>query len=88
MTKLRLFQKDLDWREVEGEVIALKRESAAYLGVNRSGTLLWHALQAGADEAALAGLLVRHYGITCEAARLDVRAFLEQLRAQGLVQSA
>jgi hypothetical protein len=85
VNELRLNEADVDWREVEGEVIALRRSSAAYLGVNHSGTLLWHALEAGADRAGLAELLVERYGISGEAAQEDVSAFLEQLRSQGLI---
>lgn len=86
--KLRLDKHDIDWREVEGEVIALRRSTAAYLGVNHSGTLLWRALQAGADEARLAEVLVEHYGIAGDTARADVCSFVEQLRSQGLIQTA
>ena len=88
MTKLRLNRHDVDWREVDGEVIALRRSTAAYLGVNGSGALLWHALDGGADEASLAQLLVERYAIPADAARTDVSAFVDQLRAQGLVQPA
>ena len=87
MNELRLDESDVDWREVEGEVIALRRSSAAYLGLNHSGTALWRELQAGADEARLAELLVERYGISGDAARADVSAFLEQLRSQGLIQT-
>jgi Coenzyme PQQ synthesis protein D (PqqD) len=86
--KLQLNRDDVDWREVEGEVIALRRSTAAYLGVNQAGTLLWRALQAGADEARLADLLVERYGISGDAARADVGAFVDQLRSQGLVRPA
>jgi hypothetical protein len=88
VSKLQLNSDDVDWRVVEGEVIALRRSAAAYLGVNHAGTLLWRALQTGADEARLADLLVESYGISGDAARADVDAFLDQLRSQGLVRPA
>jgi hypothetical protein len=88
VTKLWLNKHDVDWREVDGEVIALRRSTAAYLGINGSGALLWRALDGGADEASLARILVERYGIPRDAARTDVSAFVDQLRAQGLVQQA
>jgi hypothetical protein len=86
VTELRLDKRDIDWREVDEEVIALRRSTSAYLAVNQAGTLLWRALQAGADEPALVEILVERYGITATSARSDVCSFLDQLRAQGLVQ--
>jgi hypothetical protein len=86
MNKLRLDKQDIDWREVEEEVIALRRSTSSYLGVNRSGTLLWRALEAGANETQLADLLVQRYGISGAAARADVSSFVGQLRTQGLIQ--
>ena len=87
MTRLRLAQDALEWREVDGEVIALERERAAYLGVNRTGTLLWRALETGADEPELAALLVERYGIEAATARADVTRFVGELRAQNLLRA-
>jgi hypothetical protein len=87
VTELRLNKQDIDWREVEGEVIALRRSTAEYLGVNPAGTLLWNALRGGASETRLTELLVERYGIDANAARADVASFIGQLRSQGLVQT-
>lgn len=87
MNRLQLAGAGVEWREVDGEVIALERERAEYLGVNRSGTLLWRALEAGADQSQLADLLVRSYGVSAEAARADVSSFVGQLRARGLLRT-
>ena len=88
MTELRLQTNLLEWREVDGEVIALEHERSVYLAANRAGTLLWRALNEGATEARLAELLAQEYGLDPERAQADVAAFLTDLNARGLLESA
>jgi hypothetical protein len=85
MEELKLRSEDLQWREIDGEVIALEKRDSAYLGTNASGTLLWRALVDGAREHELAALLVDAYGIGVEAARADAARFLADVRRQGLL---
>jgi Coenzyme PQQ synthesis protein D (PqqD) len=87
MTELRLQRNLLEWREVEGEVIALEHERSVYIAANRSGTLLWRALNEGATESRLAELLAQEYGLDAERARADVAAFLADLSARGLIEA-
>jgi hypothetical protein len=75
----------LDWRAVEGEVLALDLESSEYLGVNRSGAVLWRELAAGASREALVERLVADEGIDADRAGIDVERFLYQLRERGLL---
>ena len=41
MTVIRLNADAVSWREVDGEVIALGRESSEYLATNTSGAVVW-----------------------------------------------
>jgi hypothetical protein len=86
MNELRIDNEKVEWREVDHEVIALEREGAAYLSVNRSGTLLWRALSEGVSEKGLAQLLVTKYGLELETAQSDVAHFVTELRRQGLLE--
>jgi hypothetical protein len=88
MSELHLRENLLEWREVDGEVIALEHERSVYLAANRSGTVLWRALNSGATEPQLAALLEEQYGLEPERARADVAAFLADLDARGLLESA
>jgi hypothetical protein len=88
MTKLRLQENRVDWREVDGELIALERSAAVYLAGNESATILWRALSRGTTDAALADLLVERYGISEEVASADVERFLAGLRSRGLLEAA
>jgi hypothetical protein len=82
---LRLVDAGLDWRAVEGEVLALDLASSEYLGVNPTGTILWHELAAGAALETLVARLVAETGIDVARAASDVASFLAQLRARRLL---
>ena len=43
-SRLATVDADLDWREVEGELVALDLRESRYLAVNRTGQVLWAAL--------------------------------------------
>ena len=70
----------MSWREVNGEVIALDLESSSYFTTNRTGSLMWNSLVAGATSDELVDLLRSTYGIPVESCRSDVEAFLDLLR--------
>jgi Coenzyme PQQ synthesis protein D (PqqD) len=83
--ELRLRASDLEWREVEDEVIAVDVQTSTYLSANGSGMLLWRELAQGTTREALVGRLVESYGIGAERAGVDVDRFLEDLRSHGLL---
>jgi Coenzyme PQQ synthesis protein D (PqqD) len=85
MSELRLRDTDLHWREIDGEVIALEARGSTYLAANAAGTVLWHALAAGATRERLANELVRVYGIEHDRAVADVDGFVSALAEQGLL---
>jgi hypothetical protein len=82
---VRLADSKLDWRAVEGEILALDLESAEYLSINRTGALLWRELAAGTSREQLADRFAAETGIGADRAAHDVDAFLGQLAAQGLL---
>lgn len=84
-TILRLSETGIHWREVEGEILALDGDRSEYLGVNRSGAVLWTALAEGATREQLVEALVSAEGIERARGAADVDAFLGQLRERGLV---
>ena len=85
---LRLRSNAVEWKEIEGEIVALEGESSTYLSANSSGALLWTSLASGATREQLAEQLVARYGIAPEVARADVDCFLEELSARGLLEGA
>ena len=86
--ELRLRRDGLSWRLLDGEVVAVDARGSLYLGANRTGTLLWQRLAAGATRAALVAELVQAFAIEPEAADADVGRFLEQLGDRGMLDDA
>jgi Coenzyme PQQ synthesis protein D (PqqD) len=82
---LRLRDDDLEWREIDDEIVLLDGREAMYLATNGSGTLLWKALAAGATREQLVTTLIDAYGIDERSATTDADAFLDVLVSKGLL---
>ena len=76
----------LEWREVEGDVVALDLRSKTYLAVNRTGAALWPALISGADREELLARLLRTFSVSRDQAAADLDAFLAELTEQDLLE--
>lgn len=85
MPQLRLRTSDLQWRAVEGEVVALDVRGSQYLGVNDSGAALWDMLAAGTTQEELVSHLRRAHDLDEHTADQHVDAFLAQLRSLDLL---
>jgi Coenzyme PQQ synthesis protein D (PqqD) len=81
----KLRDADLDWREVEGELVALDLRESRYLAINRTGQVLWTALAEGATEDELTERLVEAFDIERTRAAADVNAFTTDLESRGLL---
>ena len=82
---LRLAPGAVEWREVDGEVIALDLRGGRYLSTNPAGALLWPMLAEGATTGQLADRLREHYALPAEQAGRDAAAFVAWLRGEGLL---
>ena len=82
---LALRTENIDWRLVDGEVVAVDLSSKAYFATNASGALLWSRLHSGADREELVELLRERYGLTTDMEERDVDAFLDHLAERGLL---
>ena len=87
-THLQLKRRDLPWKEVEGEIVSLDVPRSVYLSANRTGAVLWQALARGTTRKELVGLLTDRYEVDASTAGRDVDAFLEELAAKQLLESA
>jgi Coenzyme PQQ synthesis protein D (PqqD) len=76
----------VEWREVEGEVVALDLRSRTYLAVNRTGAAIWPALVSGADRKELLALLLAAFSVSPDKAAADLDAFLTELAEQDLLE--
>ena len=87
MTERRFQLRDgeLEWREVEGEIVALDLRASTYLSVNKAGTALWPHLTTGVSRDELVAVLTARFDIDAEAAGRDVDSFVGMLEEKGLL---
>src|SRR5436190_16950127 len=83
---LRLRSRSLEWRVVEGEVIAIDGDTSQYLGLNGSGALLWQRLAEGSTRGELVQLLLSSFPLERAQAEADVDAFLASLEQNRLLE--
>jgi hypothetical protein len=84
--RIRIRSGALDWRLVEGEVVALDVRASRYLGLNETGTALWPLLIAGTELDDLVAHLRSTFGVDEATARADVAAFVSALRSRDLLE--
>jgi hypothetical protein len=81
LNEIRLKTRALEWREIDGELVALEADSSVYLAANPAATLLWRRLAEGATRDELCDALVSEYAIERALAERDVDVVLAQARA-------
>lgn len=86
MAEVIRLKADVEWRDLDGEVVALDLGRSAYLAVNRSGSVLWPLVTSGATEAQLVDALRSRFDLAPDRARADVAAFVTRLRSFALVE--
>lgn len=84
---LRLREQALEWRELDGEIVAFDRLAGDYFAVTGSGALLWRRLCDGATRPGLVEALVERYDVGRERAARDVDAFVDGLARRGLFET-
>lgn len=77
----------LDWRIVDGDVVALDRTTSEYLAVNETGAAIWPALAAGATRGELRDIVTRTFVVAPEVAAADLDRFLAVLEDRGLIEA-
>lgn len=81
----RLRSEGLQWRDIEGEVVALDIKASRYLAVNRSGAAVWSLLARGATKDELKRGLIDRFGIEGSQAEEHLELFLAALEERGLL---
>jgi hypothetical protein len=84
---LRLNEDAVEWREIDGEIVALDRERSEYLAVNRTGAAVWSLLVEGATRDDLVQRLTERFDVEAEVAARDVQAFVDELRSKKLLRT-
>lgn len=78
-------------REIGKQIMAVPvgprtSEIHGMIALSESGSLLWSALETGADIETLADILTDNYNIDRTTAVADVKKFLDGLKSQGALQ--
>lgn len=76
----------VDWRDVQGDVVALDVRRAVYLATNDAGAVLWARLSEGATRRELVAALLEEFNVMPHAAEADVDSFLKRLEELDLVE--
>ena len=84
--RLRVRADALEWRTVEGEIVALDLRRSLYLAINPSGAAIWPALVEGASRDELIERLCAECGVSRQTAESDVDAFLSELESHDLLE--
>ena len=71
--------------EVDGTGIVFDPENNRAMSLNRTGVTIWKALEDGKDTGEIVSALQSVYNISDDIARRDVLAFLEVLKAKGML---
>jgi hypothetical protein len=82
---IRLRPDALEWRELDGEIVALDLRTSTYLAVNRTGATVWPMVVAGATEAELTARIAREFGVSREIAAEGLRSFVHELDERDLL---
>jgi hypothetical protein len=82
----RLRSNAIEWREVEGEIVALDLATQNYLAVNPAGATIWKLLADGANREHLVEGLQERFDVDEARAGDDVDAYLEELRQLDLLE--
>jgi hypothetical protein len=88
VTRLRLRDDAVRWREIDQEIVAVDLGRSDYVSTNESGVLLWRRLAEGTTREQLVEELVSAFGIDRERASEDVGRFLDELDARNLLERA
>jgi hypothetical protein len=82
----RLRAGAVEWRLIDGEIVAIDLQKAEYVLINASGATLWPSLVEGATREELVQQLVDRYDLAAGDAAADVDAFLDSLASRSLLE--
>lgn len=86
MAERLILSPDVLFRELQGEAVLLDLKSQRYFGLDTVGTRIWQLLQELRRPEAVLGALLEEFEVPRERLAKDLEAFLDELRAKGLIQ--
>lgn len=77
--------KDLAFRRIAGELYIVDAAGSRLHELNGTAALVWEGLAAGKTEEAIVSAIAGEYEIDKDSARADLKEFVKELLAAGLV---
>jgi hypothetical protein len=84
---LKLRPDALEWRPIEGEVVAVDLRSSVYFAVNRTGAIIWPELASGTTREHLVRRLAQACELEPGQARSEVDEFVAALTELDLLEA-
>jgi len=81
----RLRTEDLEWQEIDSDIVALDGRQATYLTLNGSGAVLWRMLATDTTRDDLVAALLDAFEVDEPTAAADTDSFLQTLFERGLL---
>lgn len=72
--------------DMGGEVVILDLKSGAYYGLDVVGARIWSLIEQPASVLAIRDAIMADYDVDAPTCERDIRAFLDQMQAVGLVE--
>lgn len=86
LSEIRVRQaEDVLFQDLDGELVLLSTRTGEYYGLNDVGTRIWILLQEGWELPAIVKSLQARYEVRIDQLLTDVRKFLTDLEASGLI---
>jgi len=76
--------KKIEWKEVDGETIILKKEKNKFFILNKTGTFIWKKINGKNTEKKISLALAKKYDIAEEKALADTKQITKKLFSFGL----
>lgn len=85
-TSIVVIAKDKRYSNLSKEVVILDLKSEEYYGLNHVGATIWHSLQEPRAVCEIREIILNKYDIEPQQCDRDLKAFLEELQHQGLIE--
>jgi hypothetical protein len=86
--KIEILDRDVVWRDLEGEVVILNLATATYFGLEGIGNEIWRFLAEHRSTEHLVETLCGTFDVTPEQLQRDLDTFIAELAGKGLIKVA
>lgn len=82
---MKLVERGLTWRELDGTIVVLHLDRSVYLNVTGAGTVIWKCLVHDCSFEDLVDAVLDEFDVDRPTAEGDVAQFVDELRRRALL---